>query len=1179
MISMVCSVASVYAQDKVWVGSVNSDWNTGANWSPVGAPSESSTVRIRPQGSNPYPVVTQNVTVEELVISDFSNGGTLTVSNAATLTIKDRLRINNEGTLILNGGNVTNEGAFNMGFTNAGIDISTGAFVAQNDVTINGTINGGNGSFTSEGEFTVSNNGTVNVENSTFVIEGSATINGTFNGNDGATTFENDLEVRSGGVINLGSGSLSMESETEIRSNGTANFGSGSVSIIGELDVRSSGFFNVQDAVVTVSAEAEFTSNGNLSIENGTLNVVGEASLSSGSTFDLGNGNLNIDGDVEFLGGSTVNAGTSTIQVTGDLELANSNFNADSSTVVFSGDGDQEIDGTITFYNLTVETDGALLSGGDITVTNDAAVQNGSEINMQGNDQLEVQGQFDNEGTVNNTRPFVEEVTVNSGTSITLLFDTDMENTSVENVSNYALDNSISITAATQNTGNLREVTLTVSALTNGIEYTLTINNVRNTGGTQIADNHIQRFTPSTTVTYFSRRNGNWNTPNTWSTVSHTGPAASDIPTTTTGNRVRIDDLVTITTPIDADRVESIVVDVNGRFRINRDGILDLGTKVITGPGQFIVNSRGQILITSADGISASSPTGNIQTATRTFNTNGLYDYIGDVPQVTGDGLPEQVRILTIDNTAGVTLTKNLRASNTLQLENGILTVPPGLNLIANNKSISNGSLILQQELTGTTGWRLLSSPVSTTYGDLLDSVVTQGFAGSQLGNTASDSLQPNILFYDETFPGTDNQRWRAPVNANDTIPAGQGIFAFVFGSIPTDNRYNQPLPVTLTAFGQEHDGDANRIEYDVTFTASADSGWNLVGNPYASSIDWDHPSWRKTRMDNTIYVWDTATSQYKTWNGTTGDLTDGIIAPFQGFWVKANAANPRLRISENAKVFGDVFVGKTANAPIPSLSLVLTNGQEATSTHFMFSDSASIAKDAKDAFRLLPPPGIGTYLEAGSVLDDGTLLSINNLPRRFGIPIAIPLSFKAFNTGTASFTPLSLEWDELKNIPRGWTISLIDNDTGTHIPLKSEGSYTYEPRRGKLLKAPNAERSSGARLTQKSVINKRNARFLLLIDPGEDGTELPQQTRLEQNYPNPFNPTTTIQFEIPLQDIVQLTVFDITGRYVKQIVDTELSAGIHRIPFDGSDLASGLYIYQLRTSQGVYAQKMMLIK
>ena len=83
----------------------------------------------------------------------------------------------------------------------------------------------------------------------------------------------------------------------------------------------------------------------------------------------------------------------------------------------------------------------------------------------------------------------------------------------------------------------------------------------------------------------------------------------------------------------------------------------------------------------------------------------------------------------------------------------------------------------------------------------------------------------------------------------------------------------------------------------------------------------------------------------------------------------------------------------------------------------------------------------------------------------------------------------------------------------------------------------------------------------------------------LYQNYPNPFNPTTIIKFQISDFGFVNLKVYDILGNEISTLVNEEKSPGSYKISFDGSDLPSGVYFYQLITSDFVQTKKMILLK
>ncbi len=89
----------------------------------------------------------------------------------------------------------------------------------------------------------------------------------------------------------------------------------------------------------------------------------------------------------------------------------------------------------------------------------------------------------------------------------------------------------------------------------------------------------------------------------------------------------------------------------------------------------------------------------------------------------------------------------------------------------------------------------------------------------------------------------------------------------------------------------------------------------------------------------------------------------------------------------------------------------------------------------------------------------------------------------------------------------------------------------------------------------------------------------LPNAFNLQQNFPNPFNPSTAIPFELHENGLVELTVFDVNGREVATLVNEQLTAGSHSAQFNGSNLSSGLYIYQLSFNGEVSAKNMLLVK
>ena len=102
---------------------------------------------------------------------------------------------------------------------------------------------------------------------------------------------------------------------------------------------------------------------------------------------------------------------------------------------------------------------------------------------------------------------------------------------------------------------------------------------------------------------------------------------------------------------------------------------------------------------------------------------------------------------------------------------------------------------------------------------------------------------------------------------------------------------------------------------------------------------------------------------------------------------------------------------------------------------------------------------------------------------------------------------------------------------------------------------------------------------FGTLVSIDEDETDVPAAFTLHQNYPNPFNPSTVIRYELPEGGHVRLAVYDMTGRRVAELMNGLVQAGSHTADFDGSRLASGVYVYRLQSGGQVLTGKMMLVK
>ena len=102
------------------------------------------------------------------------------------------------------------------------------------------------------------------------------------------------------------------------------------------------------------------------------------------------------------------------------------------------------------------------------------------------------------------------------------------------------------------------------------------------------------------------------------------------------------------------------------------------------------------------------------------------------------------------------------------------------------------------------------------------------------------------------------------------------------------------------------------------------------------------------------------------------------------------------------------------------------------------------------------------------------------------------------------------------------------------------------------------------------------------------DGDEASAQTTLpfrrSSNHPNPFNAETLVRYAVPEAQRVRLTIYDMLGRAVRELVHEVRPAGVHEVVWDGRDgegrpLASGIYLYRLVTAESSHTRKMILLR
>ena len=95
----------------------------------------------------------------------------------------------------------------------------------------------------------------------------------------------------------------------------------------------------------------------------------------------------------------------------------------------------------------------------------------------------------------------------------------------------------------------------------------------------------------------------------------------------------------------------------------------------------------------------------------------------------------------------------------------------------------------------------------------------------------------------------------------------------------------------------------------------------------------------------------------------------------------------------------------------------------------------------------------------------------------------------------------------------------------------------------------------------------------------GDDRDIVPSEFKLNQNYPNPFNPSTVIQYELPITNYVELSIYNLLGQKVVTLVSKRLPAGSHQVEWNARDFASGVYHYRLNAGKFQDVKKMVLLR
>jgi PKD repeat protein len=397
----------------------------------------------------------------------------------------------------------------------------------------------------------------------------------------------------------------------------------------------------------------------------------------------------------------------------------------------------------------------------------------------------------------------------------------------------------------------------------------------------------------------------------------------------------------------------------------------------------------------------------------------GEIRFNGSVAQlIDGSGVTD-LYDLTINNSAGVTVNDgSLNIQGTVDLVNGCLETGNRITLLSNPTGTArintipasgciNGDITMQRYIdAGSTDWRFITSAINgATLADLNDDFITSGFAGSDFPSwpTAANPW-PSIYYYDESVPGVQDNGFVPASNISNSIANGEGLWIWC-GDTSTGTQ-----PFTIDITGAPNTGDIS-LPISYTSTPNSDDGWNMVGNPYPSTLDWDAiPALNKTNVNDAIYVWDPDNQQFASYVGGIGaNGGSQFIASSQAFWVQATGTGAGITVTETSKSATDASFLKTST--INPLRIKVTNNHGSDEAVFNYESNATNTFDAKfDAGKM---SSVNTNLPYISSIMGNDEYSINQFPEQeLSIPIKVTTGVTGlhqFNIeNTAEFTSIS---------------------------------------------------------------------------------------------------------------------------------------------------------------------------
>lgn len=500
---------------------------------------------------------------------------------------------------------------------------------------------------------------------------------------------------------------------------------------------------------------------------------------------------------------------------------------------------------------------------------------------------------------------------------------------------------------------------------------------------------------------------------------------------------------------------------------------------------------------------------------------------------------PVTIKNLSINKTNGVRFGNDvISVSEVLSLINGTLNTNNNLVLLSSGTSTARvakvtggitGNVTVERFIPGGNNkrqWRFLSAPVNVSGGitlsqyqdDIFVTAPAQAAGGFDVNPFASNA---SIRTYTESISGSLNNGWTNPTNINNTIATGTGAEVFVRGSRNLANpffNWTVPDDVNIDYVGALNIGI---ITPTISFTntgSGTNDGFNLIGNPYASPINFDTVGWTKTNIENKYWCFNPNTTLWGSYNANNGESINAMskyISSGQAFFVRATAASPVVRMTEDVKSIAEgnnYFRGTSSQGKFPALKITLQNSyNEVDETLFILDPQSTYGStDPSDMLKFY-----NNELNIYSLSTDRAVMSMNAIPFNGGSD-TIGFSVWSYDTTSISTVAHQLHFSRLESIDNSMQLFLVDKYLNTLTDIRQNTTYHF---------MITTDANSYGNNRFEIIFNKTNT---AVVTPKKNNNDLVL-------YPNPSSDKIYLQSKIPMEgnEECKYELFDILGNKI----------------------------------------------